>query len=68
MQAEGRLFWGRVELLSWKPRAFLYHNFLSAAECQHIIQEAKPMVPTCARVSVQSTADACRQRSLIWKR
>ncbi|CAK0751576.1 hypothetical protein CVIRNUC_002078 [Coccomyxa viridis] len=33
-----------VELLSWKPRAFLYHNFVSPAECQHIIQEAKPMM------------------------
>jgi hypothetical protein len=33
-----------VELVSWKPRAFLYHNFLSLQECQHIMQEAKPMV------------------------
>ena len=35
---------GRVELVSWKPRAFLYHNFLSLQECQHIMQEAKPVV------------------------
>ena len=39
-----RLCLGRVELVSWKPRAFLYHNFLSLQECQHIMQEAKPMV------------------------
>lgn len=35
---------GRVELISWQPRAFLYHSFLSPAECRHIMQEAKPMV------------------------
>jgi len=28
---------GWVELLSWRPRAFLYHGFLSDAECDHII-------------------------------
>ena len=52
MWAQGCLFCRRVELLSWKPRAFLYHNFLSPAECQHIIQEAKPMVQICACVFV----------------
>ena len=34
----------RVELVSWKPRAFVYHNFLSPEECEHIMQEASPMV------------------------
>ena len=34
----------RVELLSWKPRAFVYHNFLTAEECNHIISTAKPLV------------------------
>jgi len=30
-----------VELISWKPRAFLYHNFLSPEECDHLIKLAK---------------------------
>ncbi|KAI4386835.1 hypothetical protein MLD38_004733 [Melastoma candidum] len=31
-----------VELLSWEPRAFVYHNFLSEEECQHLINLGKP--------------------------
>ncbi len=38
------IFLCRVEVLSWKPRAFIYHNFLSAEECDHIIRTAKPLV------------------------
>ena len=26
-----------VEQISWKPRAYIYHNFLSEEECDHII-------------------------------
>lgn len=40
---------GWVELLSWKPRAFLYHNFLSEAEADHIVSAAKPWV-SCGAV------------------
>ena len=40
--------WGtcacRVAPLAWRPRAFLFHNFLSEEECQHIISMAKSMV------------------------
>ncbi|XP_057866501.1 probable prolyl 4-hydroxylase 3 isoform X2 [Cryptomeria japonica] len=32
----------RVEVLSWEPRAFLYHNFLSKDECEYLINIAKP--------------------------
>ncbi|TJX32875.1 hypothetical protein E8P77_35520, partial [Soehngenia saccharolytica] len=32
----------RVEVLSWEPRAFLYHNFLSKDECEYLISIAKP--------------------------
>ena len=32
---------GRVEQLSWKPRAFLFHNFLSDEECDHLINLAE---------------------------
>ncbi|XP_012829596.1 PREDICTED: probable prolyl 4-hydroxylase 3 isoform X2 [Erythranthe guttata] len=31
-----------TEVLSWEPRAFLYHNFLSKEECEHLINLAKP--------------------------
>ncbi|KAI5418769.1 probable prolyl 4-hydroxylase 10 [Lathyrus oleraceus] len=31
-----------VETISWEPRAFLHHNFLTKEECEHIIRIAKP--------------------------
>uniref|UniRef100_A0A5B7AKR6 procollagen-proline 4-dioxygenase n=2 Tax=Davidia involucrata TaxID=16924 RepID=A0A5B7AKR6_DAVIN len=31
-----------TEVLSWEPRAFIYHNFLSKEECMHLISLAKP--------------------------
>ncbi|KAG6555615.1 hypothetical protein Mapa_002850 [Marchantia paleacea] len=31
-----------VEVLSWEPRAFLYYNMLTDAECDHLINLAKP--------------------------
>ncbi|THU65763.1 hypothetical protein C4D60_Mb05t07060 [Musa balbisiana] len=31
-----------TEVLSWEPRAFLYHNFLSKEECKYLIDLAKP--------------------------
>ncbi|GAB2300418.1 Probable prolyl 4-hydroxylase 3 [Dionaea muscipula] len=31
-----------VEVLSWEPRAFIYHNFLSKEECDYLIKLAKP--------------------------
>ncbi|KAG2694111.1 hypothetical protein I3843_08G121300 [Carya illinoinensis] len=31
-----------VELISWEPRAFVYHNFLTKDECEHLISLAKP--------------------------
>lgn len=33
-----------VEVLSWKPRAFLYHNFMSEAEANHLVRVAKPQM------------------------
>jgi len=33
-----------IETLSWSPRAFLHHNFLSEYETKHIINSAKPFV------------------------
>ncbi|XP_041022340.1 probable prolyl 4-hydroxylase 10 [Juglans microcarpa x Juglans regia] len=31
-----------VELISWEPRAFVYHNFLTKDECEYLISLAKP--------------------------
>ncbi|CAH8262579.1 unnamed protein product [Arabidopsis lyrata] len=31
-----------VEVISWEPRAVVYHNFLSNEECEHLINLAKP--------------------------
>ncbi|PIA56703.1 hypothetical protein AQUCO_00700811v1 [Aquilegia coerulea] len=31
-----------TEILSWEPRAFIYHNFLSKEECNYLINLAKP--------------------------
>ncbi|XP_010266900.1 PREDICTED: probable prolyl 4-hydroxylase 3 [Nelumbo nucifera] len=31
-----------TEVLSWEPRAFIYHTFLSKEECEYLIELAKP--------------------------
>ncbi|GFP98228.1 probable prolyl 4-hydroxylase 3 [Phtheirospermum japonicum] len=31
-----------TEIISWEPRAFIYHNFLSKEECEYLINLAKP--------------------------
>ncbi|KAK8677658.1 hypothetical protein V6N13_143183 [Hibiscus sabdariffa] len=31
-----------TEVLSWEPRAFIYHNLLSKEECEYLIKLAKP--------------------------
>ncbi|RID59292.1 hypothetical protein BRARA_F02531 [Brassica rapa] len=31
-----------VEVISWEPRAVVYHNFLTNEECEHLINLAKP--------------------------
>ncbi|KAJ0236611.1 prolyl 4-hydroxylase 10 [Hirschfeldia incana] len=31
-----------VEIISWEPRASIYHNFLTKEECKYLIELAKP--------------------------
>ncbi|KAK7376170.1 hypothetical protein VNO78_35024 [Psophocarpus tetragonolobus] len=31
-----------VEIISWEPRAFLYHNFLTKEECEYLVSIATP--------------------------
>lgn len=38
-----------IEQISWQPRAYVYHNFLTDREAEHIIEMARP---TMARSSV----------------
>ncbi|KAL3525223.1 hypothetical protein ACH5RR_013595 [Cinchona calisaya] len=33
-----------VEVISWEPRAVVYHNFLSKEECEYLIDLAKPQM------------------------
>lgn len=33
-----------MQHVSWHPRAFVYHNFLSDEECDHLIKTAAPMM------------------------
>lgn len=47
-----RCLWGtvslfaccRIQAVSWQPRAFIYHHFLSPEECKHIIMLAHEQV------------------------
>ncbi|KAK3247778.1 hypothetical protein CYMTET_42735 [Cymbomonas tetramitiformis] len=41
---EGRARGAWIEQLSWRPRAYLYHNFLSDEECDHIISLSEKRV------------------------
>ena len=33
-----------IEQLSWTPRSYLFHSFLTATECDHIINVSRPLV------------------------
>eukprot|EP00210_Caulerpa_lentillifera_P005874 g5617.t2 len=33
-----------IEQLSWKPRSYLFHNFLTEKECEYIIDTARPLL------------------------
>ena len=33
-----------IETVSWSPRAFVFHNFLTKEECDHIIHTAAPQL------------------------
>ncbi|KAF3546437.1 hypothetical protein DY000_02009470 [Brassica cretica] len=55
-----------VEVISWEPRAFLYHNFLTNEECEHLISLAKPSMKNqrwlMCKLEGAKTA-ACRVRT-----
>ncbi|XP_010432225.1 PREDICTED: probable prolyl 4-hydroxylase 8 isoform X3 [Camelina sativa] len=43
-----------VEVISWEPRAFVYHNFLTNEECEHLISLAKPSMVKSKVVDVKT--------------
>jgi len=52
-----------IEVLSWSPRVFVFHNFLSEEECDHIITLSKPFLQRSTVVdnnSEQSKVDDVR--------
>ena len=50
----------RIETLSWSPRAFLFHNFLSYEECDHMIKVAG------SRVSVMGGGEDWVCGGAVW--
>lgn len=43
--SDTELFWrGNIEQVSWHPRVFILHGFLSPEECDHLRTKAKPMM------------------------
>lgn len=41
----------RIEQVSWKPRAYIYHNFLTEEECDAIVDIARPLVSSLPSLS-----------------
>ena len=55
-----------IETISWEPRAFLYHNFMTPEECDHLIDLAKPTMERSTVVDAstgQPIADNIRTSS-----
>ncbi|KAG6586331.1 putative prolyl 4-hydroxylase 3, partial [Cucurbita argyrosperma subsp. sororia] len=43
-----------VEFISWEPRAFVYHNFLSKEECLYLISLATPYMKKSTVVDIKT--------------
>ncbi|KAH7365546.1 hypothetical protein KP509_18G034000 [Ceratopteris richardii] len=53
-----------VEVLSWEPRASIYHNFLSKEECEYLISLGKPhMVKSAVIDSITGESKNSRVRT-----
>lgn len=46
-----------IETISWRPRVFLYHNFMSDAEARHIKRTAAPMMKRSSVVGNNGSSD-----------
>jgi hypothetical protein len=48
----------REEVISWNPRAFVYHNFITEEEAEYIKTLAKPMVRLpCSHLQVMDARE-----------
>ncbi|KAG2260747.1 hypothetical protein Bca52824_080041 [Brassica carinata] len=57
-----------TEVLSWEPRAFAYHNFLSKEECEYLINLAKPHMVKSTVVDSRANIAGCEQaRTFLWR-
>ncbi|KAH1244213.1 putative prolyl 4-hydroxylase 3 [Glycine max] len=54
-----------TEILSWEPRAFIYHNFLSKEECEYLIELAKPQMVKSSVVD-SKTGKSTESRFDFW--
>ncbi|XP_026396791.1 probable prolyl 4-hydroxylase 10 [Papaver somniferum] len=55
-----------MEVISWEPRAFIYHNFLSSKECDYLISIGEPRMKKSTVIDVKtggSTASKVRTSS-----
>lgn len=61
------LWRGKVEQISWSPRAFVYHNFLSDEECEHLKALAKKRLTksTVRRAPGGGTRQRCGSRASL---
>jgi len=62
-QEEGKKRW--IEQISWSPRVFLFHHFLSQEECDEIIEFSKPKISRSEVVGAngQPVVDSARTSS-----
>jgi prolyl 4-hydroxylase len=50
-----------VQVLSWRPRALYYPGFITAEQCQHIINMAKPSLqPSTLALRKGETAETTK--------
>jgi prolyl 4-hydroxylase len=49
---------GRIETISWSPRAFIYHNFLSREEVDHVVGLVEKLVRGGAAAAAATAAAA----------
>lgn len=51
----GQVEWsGEVQQLSWSPRLYLYKNFISDEECEHLITRSEPKMVKSEVVNVET--------------
>jgi len=52
-----------VEIISWSPRVFVYHHFLTDEECDHVIELGKPHISASEVVGADGKAQKSTART-----